>query len=261
MPSFSPALSTEYQTMFDSCAINPTHLQEVETIITKINNNAPRYKIIESVTMVPWYFIGVLHTMESGMNFNTHMHNGDPLTGRTVQVPKGRPVSGNPPFTFEESAIDAMKYKKFHQQTSWELPQILYRLEKYNGFGYMEVYHISSPYLWAGSNHYIKGKYVADGQFSSTAVSKQIGAAVLLRRMAENGLIHFQGDDLKAKEYARLVNYDPSHFNQYAVELQKYLNTFPGIYLNPDGKAGPKTSEAFKKIFGIYLNNDPRIGL
>lgn len=258
MPNFTPTLSNEYQTMFDSCAITPAKLPEVEAIVNKITQYAWRYKIIESATQVPWYFIGVLHNMESGLNFDTHMHNGDPLTARTVHVPKGRPVSGIPPFTFEESAIDAMRQKKFDLKTSWLLPEILYRLELYNGFGY-RPYHIFSPYLWSGSNHYTKGKYVADGQFSPTAVSKQMGGAVILRRMAENGLIHFQGDDLKAKEYAKLVKYDPNNYNPYAVELQKYLNTFPGIYLNPDGKAGPKTSQAFKNIFGIYLVNDPRI--
>ncbi len=44
-----------------------------------------------------------------------------------------------------------------------------------------------SPYLWSFSTHYQCGKYVADGRWSETAVSKQCGAAVLLRRLAEHG--------------------------------------------------------------------------
>ncbi len=191
------------------------------------------------------------------MDFDGHLHNGDPLTARTVQVPKGRPIAGTPPFTFLASAIDALKYKKFDTLTSWDLPQLLYRFEKYNGFGYRDHHQIHSPYLWSGSNHYTKGKYVADGRYSPTAVSKQIGAAVILRRLVERGLIQIQDDTFTTKDFANLVKYDPSHFNQHALELQQYLNTLPGIYLLPDGKAGRKTSDAFKKVFGIYLKGDP----
>jgi lysozyme family protein len=258
MPLLSNTLRNEYKTLFATCAINLNRLPDIEAIVIKIDANAGRYKRIETETTVPWFFIAITHNMESGMNFNGHLHNGDPLTARTVQVPKNRPVSGNPPFTFQASAIDALHYKKFDTHTSWDLPQILYRFEKYNGFGYRDHHNIHSPYLWSGSNHYVKGKYVADGKFSATAVSKQIGAAVILRRLAERRLIQIQDDILTTKDFANLVKFNPSHFNQYALELQQYLNTLPGIYLLPDGKAGEKTSEAFEKIFGKYLDGDPR---
>ncbi len=257
MPALTNKLREEYQTMFDSCAIHEHRLEEIEMIVKKIEVNMASYNMIEAATDVPWFVVAVLHNMESGLNFNAHMHNGDPLNARTVQVPKGRPIEGIPPFTFTESAIDAMKHKKFHTHTSWLIPEILYRIELYNGFGYRK-HKIFSPYLWSGSNHYTKGKYVADGAFSPTAVSKQIGAIVLLRRMAEKGLIQFQSDTLKDKEYLNLVRFDPVNYNPHAEELQHYLNTLPGIYLLPDGKAGRKTSAAFKKVFGVYLKGDPR---
>lgn len=41
--------------------------------------------------------------------------------------------------------------------------------------------------------YYKSGKYVADGSWSRTVVSCQIGSAVLLRRMAEYGQIRFPG--------------------------------------------------------------------
>jgi lysozyme family protein len=254
----SNTLRDEYRTLFNTCAINMARLQEINTIVNKIEVNAARYKTIQVDTTVPWFFIAILHNMESGMNFDGHLHNGDPLIARTVQVPKNRPPAGDPPFSFKASAVDALKLKKFDTQTSWDLPQILYRLEKYNGFGYREYHDIFSPYLWSGSNHYTKGKYVADNQWSDTAVSKQIGAAVILRRLAERNLIAIQDDALPARDYSMLVTYDPGHYNPFAEELQVYFNTsFPGIYLLPDGKAGRKTSDAFKKIFGKYLKGDP----
>ena len=58
----------------------------------------------------PWFFLGVIHAMESRFNFERHLHNGDPLSARTVRVPKGFPKAGNPPFTWEVSAEeDAME--------------------------------------------------------------------------------------------------------------------------------------------------------
>ena len=198
MPTLTNKLKEEYKLMFDTCAIDEDRLEEIEAIILRMEANVLSYKSIASAVKAPWYFIAGLHNMESGMNFNTHMHNGDPLTARTTHVPKGRPATGEPPFTFTASAIDAMKHKHFDTHESWLLPEILFRTELYNGWGYRK-HAIYSPYLWAGSNHYTKGKYVADGQFSSTAVSKQIGAAVILRRMAEKGLIRFEEDNLKDK--------------------------------------------------------------
>ncbi|WDF54391.1 hypothetical protein [Mucilaginibacter sp. KACC 22063] len=138
---------------------------------------------------VPWYFIACVHYMECGFSFKKHLHNGDPLTGYTVHVPAHRPKVGHaPPFTFEESAVDAIKLMKYDQVTNWSLPYILLKLEGYNGFGYNRK-GIKSPYLWSFSNHYTKGKYVKDGVFDANAVSTQMGAAVILKRMEERGLI------------------------------------------------------------------------
>lgn len=138
---------------------------------------------------VPWYFIACVHYMECSFSFKRHLHNGDPLTGFTVHVPAHRPMVGhNPPFTFEESAVDAIKLMKYDQVTNWSLPFILLKLEGYNGFGYNKK-GIHTPYLWSFSNHYTKGKYVKDGVYDADAVSTQLGAAVILKRMEQRALI------------------------------------------------------------------------
>lgn len=140
---------------------------------------------------IPWFFIACVHYLECSFNFSKHLHNGDPLTGYTVQVPAGRPKVGHPPpFTFEESAVDALKFMKFDKVRQWILPFILRKLEAYNGFGYFKYKNINSPYLWSFSGHYAKGKYVKDGKFDKDAVSQQMGAAVILKRMEERGLIY-----------------------------------------------------------------------
>lgn len=99
MPSLTLTLREEYQTLFDTCDIRPHRQQAVATLVTQMAQNQARYDVIANATGIPWYVVGVIHNMESSLNFRTHLHNGDPLTKRTVHVPQGRPVSGAPPFT------------------------------------------------------------------------------------------------------------------------------------------------------------------
>ena len=42
------------------------------------------------------------------------------------------------------------------------------------------------------------------------------------------------------------------------IELQQFLNRFPGIFLREDGKLGPNSSAAYRQVFGHYLAGDPR---
>lgn len=170
----------DYQSLYDSMEVNPSRESDIRAAIDKINANVPRYLTVQKNTEVPYPFIAAVHYRESSLNFKRHMHNGDPLTARTKQVPKGRPLKGGPPFTWEQSAADWINYMGYHKIKDWSLPEMLRLLEKNNGMGYNRK-GMLSPYLWAGSNHYIKGKYVADGKFDPNAVDKQLGTAVLIK--------------------------------------------------------------------------------
>ena len=136
--------------------------------------------------------VAALHSLEAGQRFTTHLHNGDPLTARTVHVPKNRPRSGQPPFTWEASAKDALADLK--KVPEWTVPVMLFQFERYNGFGYRRRHpEVLSPYLWSFTSNYTRGKFVADGTFSSTAVSKQCGAVALLLRMQSRKDIALDG--------------------------------------------------------------------
>jgi lysozyme family protein len=142
---------------------------------------------------VPWFFIAVTHALESSFNFRAHLHNGDfPLSSRTRQVPAGRPLKWLPPSDWESSAVDALRLMGFAGQGDWSLERTLYRLEAYNGFGYRRI-GVPTPYLWSFSQHYDRGKFVADGKFSRTARSQQCGAAVMLKLLDEAGEIAWSG--------------------------------------------------------------------
>jgi lysozyme family protein len=180
-------LKPEYQKLWNSCYIRPENLHRTQEIVAQILVNRPRYEAIQQKINVPWYFIAVIHNMESSLQFTRHLHNGDSLKRRTIKVPKGRPI--NPPikgwevgYTWEESAIDALTLKDFDKVKDWSLAAQLWQLERYNGFGY-RLYRpeVLSPYLWSGTNLYTKGKYTSDGKWDAEAVSAQIGVAALLQ--------------------------------------------------------------------------------
>jgi lysozyme family protein len=256
---FTSILSYEYQRLFDTCQIRPEKAGEVESLLSEIDKNRNRYESVGGALSIPWYVIAVIHSMEASLSFNTHLHNGDPLTARTVNEPARRPREGTPPYTWEESAIDALRYDKLDQCKDWSLPSVLYELEGYNGWGYRLLHpHVLSPYLWSGSNHYKHGKYVKDGRWSDAAVSAQLGAAVLLRRMAEKGMVDFHQPLPAAASSAALLRFAPYEQSPYVRELQAFLSKLPGIFVREDGVAGEKTSDAFRIATGYYLQGDPR---
>src|SRR6476660_2588488 len=140
-------LKAAYESLFNDCQVNEDSQDDADHIIQKIVSNRQRYEDVSSSLNIPWYVIAVIHNMEAGLSFNTHLHNGDPLSARTVHVPAGRPLQGNPPFTWEESAVDALQLEGFDHWTDWSIAGICYKLERYNGLGY-RGHGINSPYLW-----------------------------------------------------------------------------------------------------------------
>jgi lysozyme family protein len=79
-----------------------------------------------------------------------------------------------------------MRLKNLHTKAEWSLALQLFRLEAYNGFGY-RFRGLASPYLWSFSDRYERGKFVRDGVFDPNAVSRQSGAAVLVKRLIARG--------------------------------------------------------------------------
>jgi lysozyme family protein len=254
--NLTKTLSAEYSDLFQTLEIEPGHFSEVDTIVDRILEHKNAYETVADKVNAPWFFVGVIHNMESSLNFKRHLHNGDSLKERTHNVPKDRPAKGNPPFSWEESAIDALQLRKIDRVDDWSLDRLLYELEGYNGWGYRKFHqHVKSPYLWSFSNHYTKGKYVSDGTWSDTAVSRQCGAAVLIKRLEQRGKIPlFSG--------RRATRLTPLRFSNREIaradDLQRFLNTFPGISLRVDSKPGEKTSDAVEQLFGFRLEGDPK---
>lgn len=177
-------LVAEYSAMWDSMTVRREREAAVSASARRVVASRARYERVSAATGVPWPVIGVIHAMECGCHFGRHLHNGDPLSARTVQVPAGRPRRGRPPFTWECSASDALAYDGLDRVSAWTVERAAYELEKYNGFG-PRGRGVPSAYLWSYSTHYARGKYVADGKWSGSAVSAQCGALPLLRAIFE----------------------------------------------------------------------------
>jgi lysozyme family protein len=170
--------------------IKPEKMAEVEAAAKRISQNKPRYEAVSLTlaTGMPWWFVAIVHFMEGGGKFTRHLHNGDPLTARTVNVPKGRPVLGKAPFSWEESAIDAIQYmegqNKIWRQLKgkWDLESILKKFEAYNGMGY-RTKGINSRTYSATLSFTPPGKYAADNKYDPNLVSKQPGVIPLMKAL------------------------------------------------------------------------------
>jgi lysozyme family protein len=181
-------LKSELDAWFNATIVRDECKDKVEWNTKQLLEHQSRYRDVGlRLNRVPWAMVGVIHGMECGFNFTCHLHNGDPLTNRTKHVPAGQPQTGTPPYSWENSAMDALTREGLNTVTDWSIPNMLYLLEKYNGFGYRRMGR-PTPYLWSFSKLYEKGKYVADGRFDPEAVSKQCGAAVMIRALVDRGM-------------------------------------------------------------------------
>lgn len=150
-------------------------------IVRKIMANKGRYQRVEALTGVPWVVVAVIHVRESSQNFNTQLAQGDPLSRVSSHVPRGQgPYTG--PNAWVNAAVRALKDTGGPSWGDWSPGGMCTFLEKYNGLGY---YHMGrpSPYVWAGTNQYSSGKFVADGKYSSSAVDTQPGCVALIKQL------------------------------------------------------------------------------
>ena len=185
---YTPSLAAEYRRLFAKASIRPSWAARMKKAAQIVYRGKARYEKIAARFNCPWPLIGVIHKMEGDCDFTTHLHNGNSLAERTYEVPAGRPKKGSPPFSWEESAIDAIEMKGWGEITKWTLERAMYELERYNGFGY-RLYHptVLTPYIFSGTVLYTAGKYVKDGAkgWRSDAVSGQTGALGILLALAE----------------------------------------------------------------------------
>lgn len=201
----SNKFAQQNEKLWATAVLRPQYIPEIDSVLSKLLLGKSRYEAVAAAVNkdMPWWMVCLEHAMEAGSfskPFSKHLHCGDPLDARTVHVPAGRPKlnpkggvdppSAINPYSWEESAVDAMLLAKYDKETDWSLGNILWEFEKFNGLGYRH-HGINTPYVWSYTNHYTSGKYIKDGPngWSAAAVSKQPGCAAYLLRMKETHIL------------------------------------------------------------------------
>lgn len=197
----TPEYTELLEERFRRCSVRPERHDEVMAAVNRVQRNWSRYEVVSKDSGVPAWVIACLHCLEASFSFGKHLHNGDPLTARTKRVPAGRPKAGEPPFTWEESTLDALEHDGALSQKDWSLGGAFAWLEGFNGWGYQtgagreSTPPKTSAYLWSFTTEYEKGKYASDGKFDRELESEQVGVAALVKGMLQRGLIEAIDDE------------------------------------------------------------------
>ncbi|MDR3495357.1 MAG: hypothetical protein P4L82_12220 [Ancalomicrobiaceae bacterium] len=184
------ALQPEYDRLFATMVVRPSAKGEVDAMARAVLGAKARCQVGERLTGAHWVRIALQQMREAGtddkgrIRFDRHPHNGDTLAKRTTHDPAGRPGKGSPPFTWEESWVDAADEAKLIGIGDWSVARLAWTCERTNGWGYRER-GIGNPYLWAGTLHYVRGKYVKDHEFDPDFVDRQIGVMPVIARLMQ----------------------------------------------------------------------------
>jgi lysozyme family protein len=165
--------------------------RDASTVARRLVAAKSRYLAVAARTGVPWFVIAVIHQRESGQDWGASLAQGDPWDRVSTHVPAGR----GPFASWEAAAVDALTACPPHaaRWADWSPGGTMTLLERYNGLGYARR-GLPSPYVWAGTDQYVRGKYVADGRFDATVVDRQHGCACLILAMrAHDASITFAG--------------------------------------------------------------------
>lgn len=163
-----------------AASVKPELIKTFDQVAHQLVAAKPRYHAVEEKTGVPWAVIAVIHERESSQSWIASLAQGDPWNKVSVHVPRGR----GPFLSWEAAAVDALVVCPPHaaKWDDWTIGGALTLLDEYNGLGYANR-GVPSPYLWAGTDQYRSGKYIADGHYDPHAIDHQLGCAGLLVRM------------------------------------------------------------------------------
>lgn len=254
---FNDALKSEYEALFSLMRINPQQSSTIASIVKRIQRpEALRaYRAVENITGVPWHVVAIMHSLEAELKFECHLHNGDPLTARTVREPTGRPRTGAAPFDWVQSAADALTLDQLDRWNDWSIGGTAFALEVYNGMGYRRNFpHVKSPYLWSFSSIYTRGKYVSDGRFDPNTVSRQCGGMVLLKALCEAGMFEFEA--LKTPKQIEAARPTP-HIRpgDGSREFPFPAPIYPGLSLRR-GSIGADVATIQKRLKDVWIDTE-----
>jgi len=249
---------------------SPEWQSRIGNAALRVERGRQRYTVVERTEFVPWQIIGAIHQMESGGDFGGCLANGQDWRQKTTI----EPVGAGPWRSWEDSAVWALDRDGLSGCRDWNIAAVGMALEKFNGGpkwrtrGYAKR-GVNSPYLWSGSNHGVGvGKYFADGRYDPDAVSGQVGAMVILRRMESMGLYRPGAPAPAVAPNGFVLAYNPrvavdvvaniqGEINRLAVRIGGRLAYLAAIPLVVDGILGPQTAKAIRCAGGDWPAGTP----
>lgn len=251
-------LKPEYDHLLDTVQL--TRPDEAMAAARKVIKNSARYKEASIATGVPWPFIGALDLRESDCNPSRALGQGDPWNQVSVNVPRGK----GPFKSWVDAAIYYIGYDHLTDNVmTWDMPSVCWKGEKWNGLG-PRNHGIFTGYLWAGTNHYTKGKYVSDGVWDPDHVDTQLGIVPVLYQMVMIDQSTFIGsDEIVPSPDPPPVRPDDAPFTlEGTMWIQSMLNILmpdDEDLLRVDGDYGHNTSSAvrnFQARHGLEVDGD-----
>lgn len=182
------AIYDKHAKNIDQMKLVSTHNAALAAFEAHWNKHQARYEAVAAKTNIPAALVAAIHWRESSGNFNTYLHQGDPLGKPAVHVPKDIPVF----YKWEDAAIHALNMKGWLRDSmkmtafTGDLAAIATYAEHYNGLGYHNKGR-TSPYVYAGTDQYTSGKYVADGKFDANTKDQQPGILAMVLRTGKMG--------------------------------------------------------------------------
>lgn len=175
-------LAAEYTALLARMTIQ--RMTEVDAVARKLLGlvSAGRYDAACAATGVPKVVAAASFEREAASNFHLSPAQGDPWDKVSTHVPKGIGPFPN----WAAAAIAAYKIDGLDRVgiQNWTWERACYQEELFNGMGY-RAHGVHTPYLWAGTSIYVRGKYVADGRFDPSVADKQLGVIPVMKRMID----------------------------------------------------------------------------
>jgi len=253
-----------------ACA-HPSNAEQAAKILNRahvILRFKPRYMAVQQRTGIPALWYMVINERESGGDFRTYLGNGQSLRRVTTLVPAGR----GPWASWEDGAIDATTYDHVGRPgpDGWTWSWFLFKCEGWNGFG-PRLRGRHTGYLWAGTQAYDGGKYVADGVWDATAHDTQPGCYPLARALVQlDSSLKLIGEPPfstswgveSGKPLPVVSKPEPQPLKLTGIRwLQVSLNKIQGSGLIVDGSYGRHTRAAVRRFQDIHgLNVDGQAG-
>ncbi|MGC6493604.1 MAG: peptidoglycan-binding domain-containing protein [Myxococcota bacterium] len=227
------------------------HQYSVDAFTESWQANRSRYESVASAAGVPAELVAAIHFRESSGNFNTYLHNGEPLGKVTTLVPAGIYFEN-----WEEAAVDALERfawlrdaTKMDAETR-DLAAMATFAEHFNGLGYRDYRGHQSPYVYSGTTAYERGKYVADGQYSGSTVDSQLGVIPMVRLAAGDltpAELEGENDLWMLGDRTLRDGLSGSDVRQLQLKLNE-----AGYPVGVDGNYGPGTAEAVRRFQQDY---------